>query len=146
MSSRPPTVLVIDVSDPTGGSGLETAQRILALQGCYAFIATTALSVQDKQGAYPTIFTYPAFLRLQLETVLKDLEVDVVQVGVLGGSENVEVVLDVLRRWQESETAKGRSGCIVMSLVGVPACAVCSVLMGTVGSVLELGNEVRNTR
>jgi hydroxymethylpyrimidine/phosphomethylpyrimidine kinase len=122
MSSRPPTVLVIDVSDPTGGSGLETAQRILALQGCYAFTATTALSVQDKQGAYPAIFTYPAFLRLQLETVLKDLEVDVVQVGVLGGSENVKVVADVLRKWQESEINKGKSGCIVMSLVGTLTC------------------------
>ena len=142
MPSRPPTVLVIDVSDPTGGSGLETAQRILALQGCYAFTATTALSVQDKQGAYPTIFTPPAFLRRQLEAVLKDLEVDVVQVGVLGGSENVDVVADVLRKWQESETGKGRPGCIVMSLVGVPAFAGCSVLMGIVGPVFKLGKSI----
>ena len=141
MSSTPPVVLAINVSDPTGGSGLETDQRVLALHGCYALTTTTALLLHNRLEEFDALYTPPAFLRRQLESVLRHVEVDVVQVGLLGGRENVEVVTDVLRKWQQSETGKGRSGCIVLSLVSVSTGEEKSALMRTVGSVLKWGKS-----
>lgn len=117
MSTRPPTVLVIAGSDPSGGAGLEADQRVLALHGCYALTATTALTVQNTLGVQDVHVTPPTFLRKQLEAVLADVEVDVVKIGMLASKESIEVVSEVLRGWKQDEEGKGRPASIVLDPV-----------------------------
>jgi hydroxymethylpyrimidine kinase/phosphomethylpyrimidine kinase len=119
MSPTPPTVLLIAGSDPSGGAGLEADQRVLAMHGCYAVTATTALTVQNTLGVQDVLVTPPEFLRRQLEALLEDVQVDVVKIGMLASKESNEVVKDVLEKWKESEKGKGRSGHIVLDPVGV---------------------------
>lgn len=117
MSPRPPTVLVIAGSDPSGGAGLEADQRVLAVHGCYALTATTALTVQNTMGVQDLYVIPPTFLRKQLEAVLADVEVDVVKIGMLASKESIEVVSEVLREWKKGEEGKGRPACIVLDPV-----------------------------
>jgi hydroxymethylpyrimidine kinase/phosphomethylpyrimidine kinase len=100
MTPKPPRILVIAGSDPSGGAGLEADQRVLAMHGCYALTATTALTVQNTRGVTDVQVTPPAFLRKQLHCVLEDVEVDVVKIGMLACRETVEVVGDVLEKWK----------------------------------------------
>lgn len=113
MPPTPPRVLVIAGSDPSGGAGLEADQRVLAVHGCYALAATTALTVQNTQGVTDVHVTPPDFLRKQLESVLEDIEVDVVKIGMLACRESVEVVGDVLGKWKRD----GRA--VVLDPVGI---------------------------
>lgn len=117
MALRPPTVLVIAGSDPSGGAGLEADQRVLAVHGCYVLTATTALTVQNTKGVQDVHVTPPEFLRKQLDAVLDDIEVDVVKIGMLASKESIEVVADVLREWRTKENARGRKGTIVLDPV-----------------------------
>lgn len=119
MSTSPPTVLVIAGSDPSGGAGLEADQRVLAVHGCYALTATTALTVQNTLGVRDVHVTPPEFLRKQLEAVLEDVAVDVIKIGMLACKESIEVVADVLERWQKAEVEKGGRGYIVVDPVGL---------------------------
>ena len=120
MSPRPPTVLVIAGSDPSGGAGLEADQRVLAMHGCYALTATTALTVQNTMGVQDVHVIPAIFLKKQLEAVLEDVEVDVIKIGMLASKRSIEVVSDVLRNWKDSERGKGRLGCIVLDPVSPP--------------------------
>ena len=133
MSPTPPTVLVIAGSDPSGGAGLQANQRVLAMHGCYAVTATTALTVQNTLGVQDVLVTPPEFLRRQLEALLEDVQVDVIKIGMLASKESNEVVRDVLEKWRESEKEKGRSGCIVLDPVGLFPRAKRLMLMETVG-------------
>jgi hydroxymethylpyrimidine kinase/phosphomethylpyrimidine kinase len=112
MTPTPPRILVIAGSDPSGGAGLEADQRVLAMHGCYALTATTALTVQNTRGVTDVHVTPPAFLRKQLHYVLEDIEVDVVKIGMLACRETVEVVGDVLEKW------KGERKEVVLDPVG----------------------------
>ena len=120
MSPRPPTVLVIAGSDPSGGAGLEADQRVLAMHGCYALTATTALTVQNTMGVQDVHVVPATFLKKQLEAVLEDVEVDVIKIGMLASKESIEVVSDVISSWRDSESGKGRPGCIVLDPVNTP--------------------------
>jgi hydroxymethylpyrimidine kinase/phosphomethylpyrimidine kinase len=117
MAPTPSTVLVIAGSDPSGGAGLEADQRVLAVHGCYALTATTALTAQNTRGVRDVHITPPEFLRKQLEAVFEDVVVDVVKIGMLASRECVEVVADVLGRWQGRQREENRKGWVVLDPV-----------------------------
>lgn len=110
MAPPPPSVLVTGTSDPSGGTGLEVDQRVLAIHGCYTMTATTALTAQDTKGVQHLHVAPPAFLRKQLECVINGIGVDVIKIGMLPSKEAIEVVADVLR--------KRNIGSVVLDSVG----------------------------
>ena len=74
-------VLVIAGSDSSGGAGLEADQKTLAVHGCYAMTATTALTARNMLGVEDVHFTPPAFLAKQIHVCLNDIGADVVKLG-----------------------------------------------------------------
>ena len=62
-------------------SGLEADQKVIAVHGCYAMTATTALTAQNTKGVYDIHHVPPAFLRKQIDAVIEDVGVDVVKTG-----------------------------------------------------------------
>jgi len=62
-------------------SGLEADQKVIAVHGCYAMTATTALTAQNTLDVQDIHHTPPEFVRKQLNACLDDVGADVVKMG-----------------------------------------------------------------
>ena len=60
---------------------MEADQKVIAVHGCYAMTATTALTAQNTQGVYGIHETPSEFVRKQIDACIKDVGVDVVKTG-----------------------------------------------------------------
>jgi hydroxymethylpyrimidine/phosphomethylpyrimidine kinase len=97
MSSSPPIVLTFAASDPTGGAGLQADLLTLAGMGCHPLSVVTALTVQDTQGVESMHAVSAQRVRAQAEALLADMRVAAFKLGVLGSSENIEAVCQILQ-------------------------------------------------
>ncbi len=89
-------VLVIAGSDSGGGAGIQAdIKAVTALDG-FAMTAVTALTAQNTLGVQGVHPVPPAFLRLQIASVLDDLGADAVKTGMLGDAATVDVVAEAL--------------------------------------------------
>jgi hydroxymethylpyrimidine/phosphomethylpyrimidine kinase len=89
---RYPRVLTIAGSDSGGGAGIQADLKTFAALGCYGMSAITALTAQNTLGVQAIHAVPPGFLRQQICSVLDDIGVDVVKIGMLHAPEVVEVV------------------------------------------------------
>ncbi len=100
----PPTeryvrVLTIAGSDSGGGAGIQADLKTFAALGCYGMSAITALTAQNTVGVQ-AIHAVPAeFLRAQLASVLDDIGVDAVKIGMLHTPEVVRTVAWAIERY-----------------------------------------------
>ena len=94
-----PTVLTIAGFDPYGGAGVQIDSKTIHALGGYAYTVMTALTAQNSQGVYAVEPVSPEMLRLQLTTLLDDVKVDAVKIGMLANTALIEVVVDVLKRY-----------------------------------------------
>ena len=89
-------VLIIAGSDSGGGAGIQADIKTVTALGGYAATAITALTVQNTLGVTGV---YPAPLDVierQARAVLEDIGADVLKTGMLGASEVVELVAQLL--------------------------------------------------
>ncbi len=94
-----PTVLTIAGFDPSGGAGIQADIKTIHTLGGYALSAVTAITAQNSQGVRAVEAVAPELLRAQLETLLDDIEVDAVKIGMLANAELVEVVAEVIKKY-----------------------------------------------
>ena len=91
-SYRYARVLTIAGSDSGGGAGIQADLKTFAALGCYGTSAITALTAQNTVGVQG-IHAVPAeFLKAQIQSVLDDIGVDAVKIGMLHAPGIVEVV------------------------------------------------------
>lgn len=88
--------LSIAGSDPSGGAGIQADLKTFAALGAYGTTVVTALTAQSTTGVTGVHPVPPEFVREQLETLLADVAVDAVKVGMLGGAAVAEAVAAVL--------------------------------------------------
>lgn len=93
-----PTVLCFSGLDPSGGAGLQADIEAIGQSGSHAAIACTALTIQDSQRVSGFETVRPALLRAQAEAVLADLPVQAFKSGMLGSTENLDVLDDLLHQ------------------------------------------------
>ncbi|GAA3586780.1 hypothetical protein GCM10022198_07860 [Klugiella xanthotipulae] len=94
--ARPPRVLSIAGTDPSGGAGIQADLKSIAALGGYGMAAITSLVAQNTHGIR-SIHTPPvSFLREQLDAVSDDIHIDAVKIGMLGTVEVTAVVGDWL--------------------------------------------------
>ncbi len=109
--TRPPHVLTIAGSDPSGGAGIQADIKSISAHGGYAMAAVTALTAQNT-GGVQGIHVPPAdFLALQLESLSADICIDAVKIGMLANAE----VMDAVGQWLE----KTRPAVVVLDPVMV---------------------------
>jgi hydroxymethylpyrimidine/phosphomethylpyrimidine kinase len=89
-------VLVIAGSDSGGGAGIQADIKTAMALGAYATTAITALTAQNTLGVHGVLPVPPAFLRLQIETVLADIGADAVKTGMLGDAPTIELIAALL--------------------------------------------------
>ena len=87
-----PRVLTIAGSDSGGGAGIQADLKTFAALGCYGMTAITALTAQNTMGVQAIQSVPAVFLKAQLQSVLDDIGVDAVKIGMLHSPEVVEVV------------------------------------------------------
>ncbi|MFN8075399.1 MAG: bifunctional hydroxymethylpyrimidine kinase/phosphomethylpyrimidine kinase [Kineosporiaceae bacterium] len=92
MSSRPPVVLSIAGSDPSGGAGIQADLKTFSALGAYGTCVITALTAQNTRGVTGVHGVPAAFVRQQLETLADDVRIDAVKIGMLGGADVVREV------------------------------------------------------
>ena len=91
-SYRYARVLTIAGSDSGGGAGIQADLKTFAALGCYGMSAISALTAQNTVGVQG-IHAVPAeFLKAQIQSVVEDMGVDAVKIGMLPSPNSVEVL------------------------------------------------------
>lgn len=93
-------VLTIAGSDSGGGAGIQADLKTFAALGCYGMTAITALTAQNTKGVQG-IHGIPAeFLKAQIQSVMDDIGVDAIKIGMLHVPEIVDVVAWAIDHYQ----------------------------------------------
>lgn len=95
--SRTPVVLSIAGSDPSGGAGIQADLKTASALGVYGATVVTALTAQNTRGVTGVHAVPAAFIVDQYVSVVGDLDVRAVKIGMLGSVDVVEAVAAMLR-------------------------------------------------
>ncbi|WP_338538606.1 bifunctional hydroxymethylpyrimidine kinase/phosphomethylpyrimidine kinase [Janibacter terrae] len=93
---RPPVALTIAGSDPSGGAGVQADLKTFSALGAYGTSVLTALTAQSTRGVTRVHDVPVAVVRAQVETLVADVRIDVVKVGMLASRALVETVHELL--------------------------------------------------
>ena len=94
--SKAITVLSIAGSDPSGGAGIAADLKTFSAIGVHGAFVLTALTAQNTKGIYDIYPIEPEFVRKQLKSVIDDLSVRAIKIGVIYSRENIRVLSDEL--------------------------------------------------
>ncbi len=94
-----PTILSIAGSDNYGGAGIQVDSKTIHTLGGYTFTCITALTAQNSTGVKVVEPTNPNILQSQLESILDDIEVDAVKIGMLVNTDIIEVVTETIHKY-----------------------------------------------
>ncbi|MCX7788044.1 MAG: bifunctional hydroxymethylpyrimidine kinase/phosphomethylpyrimidine kinase [Spirochaetes bacterium] len=92
-------LLTIAGSDSGGGAGIQADLKTFSALGCFGMSVITALTAQNTHsvtGIYPVP---PEFIRLQIDTIMEDIGVDAVKVGMLHSVEVIRTVATALKSY-----------------------------------------------
>lgn len=97
---NPSQVVALSIagSDPSGGAGSQADLKTFAALDAYGTCVITALTAQSTTGVTGVHTVPPEFVREQLETLLTDVRVDAIKIGMLSGAAVVEVVTSTLSK------------------------------------------------
>lgn len=93
-----PNVLTIAGSDPSGGAGIQADLKTFSALGAYGTSVITALTAQSTVGVTGIAPVPAAFVAEQLETLLADVRIDAVKIGMVGTADAASSIAAVLRR------------------------------------------------
>jgi hydroxymethylpyrimidine/phosphomethylpyrimidine kinase len=96
MPDLPPVVLVFAATDPSGGAGIQADIMTLSSMGCHPLSCVTAITVQDTMGVEDVFAIDPEWVADQARCVLEDMPVAAFKMGMLGSTEIVTVVAEVV--------------------------------------------------
>ncbi|MBA2689847.1 MAG: hydroxymethylpyrimidine/phosphomethylpyrimidine kinase, partial [Burkholderiales bacterium] len=96
MAFQPPVVMTIAGSDPTGGAGLQADLLTLASMGCHPVSVVTSITIQDSVGVEDMMPLDPEWVIDQARCVLEDMPVAAFKIGLLGSTEIVAAIAEVL--------------------------------------------------
>jgi hydroxymethylpyrimidine/phosphomethylpyrimidine kinase len=86
--------LTVAGSDSGGGAGIQADLKTFAAFEVYGASVITALTAQNTLGVQGVLATDPAFVRLQLDSVLSDIGADAVKTGMLANAAVIEAVAE----------------------------------------------------
>lgn len=96
---RPPVVLSIAGSDPSGGAGIQADTKTVSALGGYAATAITAVTVQNTRGVTAVEYLPAELVAAQIGAVLDDLHPDAIKIGMTGTTAIVRAIASALRAY-----------------------------------------------
>lgn len=94
---RPPVILSIAGSDPSGGAGIQADIKTISALGGYAAAAITALTVQNTLGVQAVTPVEASVVGAQVQAVLTDLRPQAIKIGMTGSAAVVRTLADLLQ-------------------------------------------------
>jgi len=91
-----PIAMTIAGHDPTGGAGIQADIEAIISMGCHACSVVTSLTVQDTVQVIAYAPMDADLVIQQARTVLEDMPVDAIKIGMLASREIVEAVHSIL--------------------------------------------------
>jgi hydroxymethylpyrimidine/phosphomethylpyrimidine kinase len=101
MMTQRPVVLCFSGHDPSGGAGIQADIETLISHRCHAASVITALTEQDSRNVKKIIPQTPADILSQAQTLLDDLPVKAIKIGLIGHHETAEAIHTILKRHRE---------------------------------------------
>jgi hydroxymethylpyrimidine/phosphomethylpyrimidine kinase len=92
--------LTIAGSDPSGGAGVQSDLKTFSQLRLYGMTVVTALTAQNTHGVSGVAEVDPAFVALQLDSVLSDITPEATKTGMLWTAAVVEVVAQKVKEYQ----------------------------------------------
>ncbi|MCT4712369.1 bifunctional hydroxymethylpyrimidine kinase/phosphomethylpyrimidine kinase [Enterobacteriaceae bacterium H11S18] len=84
--------LTIAGTDPSGGAGIQADLKTFSALGAYGTSVITALVAQNTRGVQSVYRIEPDFVAAQLDSVLSDVRIDTIKIGMLAETDIVEAV------------------------------------------------------
>lgn len=97
-----PCVLVIAGTDPSAGAGIQADLKAISATGAYAATVISALVSQNTQGVQAIETIKAKFFLQQIESVLNDINIAAIKIGMLFTKKNITTVAKVLSQNQIS--------------------------------------------
>jgi hydroxymethylpyrimidine/phosphomethylpyrimidine kinase len=91
-----PRVLIIAGSDSGGGAGIQADIKTVTMLGGHAMTAITAITAQNTLGVQQVMPVPAEMVIAQIESVVSDIGVDAIKIGMLGSPETANAVADYL--------------------------------------------------
>lgn len=91
-----PRVLIIAGSDSGGGAGIQADIKTVTMLGGHAMTAITAITAQNTLGVQAVLAVPTDMVIAQINSVVTDIGVDAVKIGMIGSAATAHGVADVL--------------------------------------------------
>jgi hydroxymethylpyrimidine/phosphomethylpyrimidine kinase len=92
----PPRILIIAGSDSGGGAGIQADIKTVTMLGGHAMTAITAITAQNTLGVQAVMSVPAEMVVAQIDSVVSDIGVDAVKIGMIGSAETAHAVADRL--------------------------------------------------
>ncbi len=89
-------------SDSSGGAGIQADLKTFSALGVYGASVITALTAQNTKGVCAIEAVPAEFVRVQMDAVFSDLNVNAVKIGMVWRKDVIEIIAAGLRRWNQS--------------------------------------------
>ena len=89
-------ILIIAGSDSGGGAGIQADIKTVTMLGGYAMTAITAVTAQNTVGVQGVLPMPPEVISAQIDSVIGDIGVDAIKIGMLPNAEAVKIVASML--------------------------------------------------
>ena len=89
--------LTIAGSDNSGGAGIQADLKTFSALGCYGMSVITALTAQNTKGVRGIQEVEPDFIEEQIHSILDDIGVDAIKIGMLFNIPIIKTVAKILR-------------------------------------------------
>jgi hydroxymethylpyrimidine/phosphomethylpyrimidine kinase len=96
--TKVPRILIIAGSDSGGGAGIQADIKTVTMLGGHAMTAITAITAQNTLGVQAVMPVPPEMVLAQIDSVVSDIGVDAVKIGMIGSPETAHAVADRLDR------------------------------------------------
>ena len=87
-----PRILIIAGSDSGGGAGIQADIKTVTMLGGHAMTAVTAITAQNTLGVQAVMPVPAEMVLAQIDSVVSDIGVDAVKIGMIGSAETAHAV------------------------------------------------------
>jgi len=91
---KPVSALTIAGSDSGGGAGIQADLKTFSAFEVHGLTAITSLTAQNSQGVEEIQHIPSEFVGQQIETTMKDFEVDWAKTGMIGKKDTIEIIIE----------------------------------------------------
>lgn len=91
-----PRILIIAGSDSGGGAGIQADIKTVTMLGGFAMNAVTVITAQNTLGVQAVMSVPAEMVIAQIESVVSDIGVDAVKIGMIGSPETAHAVAERL--------------------------------------------------